>query len=136
MYNRVLRELRKIQFQFHQFDFLHSLRTDGSNVNIWYIKYTSGHNLKLTFTDWYPHEPPIIDFDDDICMDLWDIDWSPTMSGMDVALSIYINADLRQRKLRLMGLLRCIPMMMLWRKRATERIYHPSRIDFSAWVDD
>ena len=40
-----------------------------------------------------------------------------------------IPADLR--RIRMMGLFRCVPMLMLWRKRATERLYHPSRIDFS-----
>lgn len=41
---------------------------------------------------------------------------------------------LKLRMSRFIGLIRTIPMMMLWRKRATERLYHPSRIDFSEWV--
>ncbi len=32
---------------------------------------------------------------------------------------------------RHMGLLRCVPMLMLWRKRAAEYCFHPSRINFS-----
>jgi hypothetical protein len=32
---------------------------------------------------------------------------------------------------RHMGLLRCVPMMMLWRKRAAEYCFHPSRVNFS-----
>ena len=35
-----------------------------------------------------------------------------------------------ERKKVHMGLLRTMPMMMLWRKRATERLYHPSRMNF------
>jgi hypothetical protein len=31
---------------------------------------------------------------------------------------------------KFVGLLRCIPMMLLWRKRATEACFHPKRLKF------
>ena len=34
------------------------------------------------------------------------------------------------RAARLMGMLRAAPMMLLWHKRAVERLYHPSRMQF------
>ena len=34
------------------------------------------------------------------------------------------------------GILRTAPMLMLWRKRATERLYHPSRIDFAKIMEE
>ena len=34
------------------------------------------------------------------------------------------------------GILRTAPMLMLWRKRATERLYHPSRIDFTRIMEE
>ena len=136
MYNRVLRELNRLHNTWDQCYFLRSLKTDDDDYTRWNVVYATGHELQLTFTHAYPHEPPIIDFDDAICIDIHHGDWSPVMTGMDIILSIYVNMELEQRKLRWVGLLRCIPMLMLWRKRATERLYHPSRIDFTAWVDD
>jgi len=39
--------------------------------------------------------------------------------------------DERLRTLRHRGIMRCAPMLMLWRKRATESVYHPGNIDFA-----
>lgn len=43
---------------------------------------------------------------------------------------------IEERKKAYMGLLRTMPMMMLWRKRATERLYHPSKIDFARILEE
>jgi len=40
------------------------------------------------------------------------------------------------RKKQRWGILRTAPMLMLWRKRATERLYHPSRIDFARILEE
>ena len=37
----------------------------------------------------------------------------------------------RMRMSRFRGLMRCVPMMMLWRKRAAETCFHPTRMCFS-----
>jgi len=37
---------------------------------------------------------------------------------------------------KFVGLLRCIPMLMLWRKRAAEYCFHPSRVCFDIDIDE
>jgi len=55
----------------------------------------------------------------------------------DEAIKGYLVGARARRQRRINGLIRCVPMMMLWRKRATEAVFHPSRIDFisdiSSW---
>jgi len=42
------------------------------------------------------------------------------------------RTELKRRRRRLLwGVLRCAPMLMLWRKRAAEAVWHPSRLSFT-----
>lgn len=61
-------------------------------------------------------------------------DWTPAVKMIGIIASVYHESKSheRVRKRIIMGLLRTIPMMMLWRKRATERVFHPSRMDFTS----
>ena len=49
----------------------------------------------------------------------------------DVEKEIAVREEPRLRLLRHRGIMRCAPMLMLWRKRATETVYHPDNIDFA-----
>ena len=48
----------------------------------------------------------------------------------DENIKKYLMDVRNHRQKRINGLIRCVPMLMLWRKRATEAVFHPSRIDF------
>ena len=96
--------------------------------------------LDVDFTDViYPFEPPEL-----YVMRLgrrWDvskIDWECGFKFERLLDQCIFNimespsgmmAHVRQKQR--WGILRTAPMLMLWRKRATERLYHPSRIDFA-----
>lgn len=46
-----------------------------------------------------------------------------------------VMESFRTRKNRFIGLLRCLPVLLLRRKQATERLYHPSRMNFDIAFD-
>jgi hypothetical protein len=54
----------------------------------------------------------------------------------DENIKKYLTDARAQRQKRINGLIRCVPMLMLWRKRATEAVFHPSRIDFVKQLKD
>lgn len=58
---------------------------------------------------------------------------APSLSVANIVMH-YQHRTKRLRMLRFSGLFRCFPMLMLWRKRVVEKMYHPSNINF--YVND
>lgn len=128
---RVSRELRKLTQNFNDYTYyIRNISTDGTNIMKWNCTYQTGHEISLEFDKEYPFNPPSIHMDG-ICDKVDERAWTPATTGVAILISIYHSSELEQRRKRWAGLLRTMPMMMLWRKRATERLYHPSRMDFS-----
>lgn len=92
----------------------------------------------------YPFEPPqIYVIRDGKRWDVTKIDWLPTYNLRDLITDAKFNILQSPsgmmgtiRKKCMWGMFRCAPMLMLWRKRATERLYHPSRIDFRKIMEE
>lgn len=109
---------------------------------LWSIAFSNGVNARLFITWGFPYYYPQVkfyNFEDpgDAVKTLCE---EPIAAGdMErIIETMYFETHtaLARRKRILIGkgILRCAPMLMLWRKRATERLYHPSRIDFAAEV--
>lgn len=60
-------------------------------------------------------------------------DIAPSFTVENIIIFYQDRVRIRRRR-RFMGMFRCFPMLMLWRKRVVERMYHPSNINFC--VDD
>ena len=130
---RISREIKQLKkdLKYHR-NFISFLEIHDDNILKWKCKYRNGHKVKILFHEDYPFEPPLIKTDL-TCDQIDPTSWSPAATGMMVLAAVHqqIQPEIEQRKKRWMGLLMAMPMMMLWRKRATERLYHPSRMDFS-----
>jgi hypothetical protein len=133
--SRIMKEFRDCQTAYP--DIVSSLEMDSSTE--WTVTLTNGVHLKLTMGRDFPFLCPLVRFVNfhDLhglvrceCEGSWYA--GSRISKLLVIVHMRTEAifEPRRTKLRLMGLLRCAPMLMLWRKRATERLYHPSRIDF------
>ena len=133
---RILSEIRSIQTAYT--DIVRDVEVINDSSTKWLVTLINGVNLTLTFHCDHPFHPPNIEFNNydepvEIIKCMTKNSWSPAMESGKLMVLVHSLTErvlAPQRALRLMGILRCAPMMMLWRKRATERLYHPSRIDF------
>ena len=102
--------------------------------------------LNMDFTNVkYPFEPPeLYVLRDKRRWDVTKIDWTCGYTLKYLLDQCIFNimhspsgmmAHVRQKRLW-WGIFRTAPMLMLWRKRATERLYHPSRIDFAKIMEE
>ena len=60
------------------------------------------------------------------------LDIAPSLSVENI-VRYYQHKVKTTRRRRFMGMFRCFPMLMLWRKRVVERMYHPSNINFCVY---
>ena len=104
-------------------------------VHKWMIPFSNGVHVVLSMPKDYPFEHPRIKFinfrdDNNAIKSLCESDWYCAKRLDQIIHTLHTEME----KVRIVragrGILLCAPMMMLWRKRATERLYHPSRIDF------
>ena len=138
--NRIVKELA-----YCKYDYPHTVKrvkAGNDNCTRWEVTLINGVKLELFLGLKFPFYCPFIkfkNFDDQYaiirceCEHEW---FSCGRIGKNLLKGVYTKTqavfEKKRAKLCHMGLLRTIPMMMLWRKRATERVYHPSRIDFAA----
>ena len=101
----------------------------------WEVTLVNGVCVTVDFVHNFPFRSPSINFTNFI--DNHHLSKCRVEYGWEVAAAVgsmlvnaYAETEVVLVPKRRMGLLRCAPMLMLWRKRATERLYHPSRIDF------
>jgi len=137
--NRIVKELKECNTDYNDIVFDLELINDLSTE--WMVTLTNGVQLELSISHHFPFYCPfvkLVNFDDPHgliaceCESSWHCGSRISKLLVIVYMKTQAIFEARRRRLCLMGLLRTIPMMMLWRKRATERVYHPSRIDFAA----
>jgi len=101
----------------------------------WMVSFNNGVHVVLSMPRDYPFDRPRVKFinfrdDNNAIKSLCESDWY-CAKRLDIIIQT-LHAEME--KVRVIragrGILLCAPMMMLWRKRATERLYHPSKIDF------
>lgn len=131
--HRILKELKECKTDHHSIVSDLELINDSSKE--WMVTLTNGVKLELSIGRNFPFQSPFVKFVnfDDIhglmgceCESCW---YSCSRISKLLVI-VHMKTEARRTRLCLRGILRAAPMMMLWRKRATERLYHPSRIDF------
>ena len=103
----------------------------------WMVVLTNGIHVVLTMGRDFPFKSPSIKF-----IDFRDVgnaikfscenEWSCGMRIDSLIRELYRATESVRMVRAGRGILLCVPMLMLWRKRAAESLYHPSRIDFHA----
>ena len=103
----------------------------------WMVVLANGVYVVLTMGRDFPFVGPSINFinfrdDGDAIKTSCENDWHCARLLSAVVEELNVQTDSVRMVRAGRGILLCAPMFMLWRKRATERLYHPSRIDFAA----
>jgi len=119
---------------------VHAIELVDDNSTKWRVHLTNGIQLELFIPAGFPFRSPkvnLLNFDDhhglikSECEEAWHT--ASPIGNMLHELYMIVERVMERKRMikRGRGLLRSVPMMMLWRKRATERLYHPSKIDFA-----
>jgi len=104
------------------------------NIQRWNCTLRCGYKFSIDVTNQsYPFHVPRLENVPEHVICGFANGWTPATTMLGIITTVYHETGSydRTRKRIIMGLLRTIPMMMLWRKRATEAVFHPSRIDFA-----
>jgi len=130
---RVGREL--VQCRLNHPSVVRRVKTRHGNLFKWKVTLVNGVVLSLTFGKSFPFEAPrisFLNFSDPHGLIACECEapWGCGVRVPTYLTAVYAHTETILYPKRLMGILRCAPMLMLWRKRATERLFHPSRIDF------
>jgi len=134
---RIMKELEHCVHGYR--DVVRNVTTSDDSLYQWSVELMNGVKLNMFISSEFPFRTPIIQFKNfhdhhGLIKCQCEASWCTATPIGKFFVTVYslTEASLEEtrRQKRMRGLLRTVPFMLLWRKRAIERLYHPSRIDF------
>jgi len=126
-------------------DVVRDVKVPSDAVHRWSVKLVNGVKLELFIGGGFPFTAPVLQFKNfydhhGLIKCQCESAWTTASRVGKFLVNVYTLTETvfeeKRRRLRFMGLLRTVPLMLLWRKRATERLYHPSMIDFESELNE